>query len=328
MLVVPFATAVTPAYTPPIIADSAYQIGTQITSMGPVGGPHVIPNGYNFASGDYWFDGNVSLALGSACTINGTVRLFSLGVVTINGTVDGVGRGGAGAGVGNFSTQQGMIYYEYFSGGVSSASVGFVGSGGLGSSFPGGLFYPPLPALNTIVASPLFALAPSLNNIGTATSGGSITALAGLPTKLQGGGGSGGYSIFMNVSNTPNLPGNGGSGANGGAGLLIMARGIYVSVGLINLAGLPGTNGQLDIPAQVYESAGGGGGGGGGSFVALAQRDANGLPVMSIDPSRVFLSPGNGGANVLSNPLSWNVQVAVSNASPGTPGCFIHQVIG
>jgi hypothetical protein len=319
------ATPVTPTYTPPAIADSAYKIGTQITSMGPVNGPHVIPNQippYNFAAGDYWFDGNVSLALGSTCTINGTVRIFSLGVVTINGLVDGVGRGGAGAAEKLFVTDS-ITGNSY--GNNNTGPSGFVGRGGQYHNI-NPASNDPLPRSWLGGTSPVSIpeTKPDLNVIGTTFVAGSITALSGIPLKLIGSGG--GSGVGSGNSYVAPLT-YGGAGGNGGAGLLIMARGIYISVGLVNLTGGNGFDAHGTV--AEYTIATGGSPGGGGSFVALAEKNINGLPVMSIDPVRVLVNSGNNGLNsIMFSPVPGFGLPSFSAGIPGTPGCSITQVIG
>jgi len=294
------ATPETPIFAPPALADSAYKIGTQITAHGPVGGPHVIPNGYNFPAGDYWYDGSVSLALGSTCTINGTTRIFSLGVVTINGTVDGAGRGVAGAVA---VTAQGV--------GTSGTVSGFVGNGGSGAGatvlVPGFRlqFQIVLPGYG---AEALFASTPILSLAGLSAV--PWTAVSGLPGLLAGSqSGSGASHIAADDK--------GGDGGGSGAGMLLMARGIYITIGRVNLNGAAGQN-----SSATFEPFTGGGGGGGGSFCALAERDTNGLPTMSILPTRIDTSGGPGG-------IEWfGTEPGFIHATTGGTGALITQVIG
>lgn len=302
------ATPETPTYAPPALANSAYQIGTQITSMGGVGGPHTIPNGHNFVAGDYWFDGNVTLAVSTSCTINGTVRIFSLGTITINGTVDGVGRGVAGkAGV---TTSSGGAAIN----GVSGVDTGFVGNGGNGGSAISASRHGFFAYQGGTGAAAVNQSSPVINVIGTATSGGSWTAVAGLPTALIGGqSGSGGAGGDSGTAS--------GAGGWSGAGLLLMARAIYVTAGQINLSGSSGANAS----GSAYGVASGGGGGGGGSLVALAERDTNGLPVMSVLPTRINTVGGIGGADFLA---STEVSATFTPATSGGTGAVIQQVIG
>lgn len=304
------ATPGTPTYTPPYLADSAYQIGTKITAHGPIGGPHVIPNGYNFPAGDYWYDGNVSLASGTTCTINATVRIFSLGTITIAGTIDGDFRA-----TDYWSTLSGNppVYI------AEDGARGFVGKGGAGGRLVRkdyqGTFYD-MNAGNG--SAPLYQSEPVLNVIGTAESGGSFTAVTGLPTTLHGGP-SGGRVVMVEGSSTSIVA---GSGSYGGAGLLFMARGVYVTTGNINLRGEAG---KLDIGGGLGDRRQApNGGGGGGSFVALIERDVNGLPNYSINEARINVSGGSCVTGIESS----SQNTIFEAPQPGTPGCIITQVIG
>lgn len=309
------ATPETPTYTPPYLTDAAYQIGTKIIAHGPVGGPHVIPNGYNFAMGDYWYDGSVSLASGTTCTINGTVRIFSLGTITINGTIDGDYRA-----TDYWSTLSGTRPVYIAEDGIR----GFVGKGGAGGRT---VRYNYQVFLNGDMrdmhagngAAPLYQSKPQLNVIGTSVSGGSYTAIAGLPTTLCGGT-SGGtvMTVMIGVGVSP------GQGAYAGAGLLFMARGVYVTTGNINLRGQHAPYASISEPTKGDQHYAHCGGGGGGSFVALVERDINGLPNCSISEARIDVSGGGCWTEIEASS-----QIMLFTApSPGTPGCIITQVIG
>jgi hypothetical protein len=289
----------TPTYAPPALLDSAYHIGTQITAHGPVGGPHVIPNGYNFPSGDYWYDGNVSLASGTSCTINGTVRICSVGTMTINGTIDGVGRGSAGS----TDFVQGFLGSSGSSAGVSRAPIA-------GYANPA-YVYPWAPF-------PLYSSAPLISPVFT-YSGGSVSQITGgLPIILLGGNGPkvviemvydgtvGPYGSLTNVAHDMAYR------PSGGAGLLMMARGFYLTTGNINLSG---ENGSVrTVSGFTWPLAGGGG----GSLVVLIQANSNGLPTHLIDKSRINVSGGAESTNGTPEPT----------AGAGTAGCIITQVIG
>jgi hypothetical protein len=308
------ATPGTPTYTPPYLADSAYQIGTQITAHGPVGGPHVIPDGYNFDAGSYWYDGSVSLASGTTCTINYTVRIFSLGTITINGTIDGDNRN-----YDSWPTLSGTPPTYVAEDGLR----GFVGKGGTGGrtvrhfGTPGADY--DMRAGNGGV--PLYQSEPSLNVIVTAESGGSYTAVSGLPTNL-GGGPSGGKVVMVETTPSPGIyP---AMGVYGGAGLLFMARGIYITTGNINLRGQYGSSGIYPDYTVCDRRHAPSGGGGGGSFVGLVECDVNGLPNMSINESRIMVS--GGGCVTGIEPSS--ATRSFTAPQPGTSGCVITQVIG
>jgi hypothetical protein len=313
------ATPDTPTYTPPTYADSAFQIGTQITSMGPVGGPHTIPNGHVFAAGDYWFDGDLNLPTNYTCYVNVHVRIFSLGTININGTIDGRGRGGAGGG------------YAIGSGRIPSrptSEIGFVGIGGQSgnATYVGEQGYP---------LNPQYGSMPEISVIPVAVNGtGQVTAVSGLPQYNVGvnvglAGGGGGANRWFGLSGTEYRD----PGASGGAGLLLMARGIYISSGLVDLRGADGDAASWHTYGFSYypplTSYGSPGGGGGGSFVALAQADVNGLPVMSINTSRIYVSGGVGGVAIYEPPAPATVADGRwVDGLPGTPGGIKTKVIG
>jgi hypothetical protein len=256
-----------------------------------VGGPHVIPNGYNFPAGDYWYDGDVSLASGTTCTINGTVRICSVGTMTINGTIDGSGRGSIGA---------------------SGFVTGFLGSSGASAfiSHAPQTGYPNLVYIWTNPPLPLYSSPPLISPL-FAYSGVSVSQIVGgLPLNLIGGNAESvakelcipGPSIDHNLGNKP----------SGGAGLLMMARGFYLTTGNINLSG---ENGSVrTVSGFTWPLAGGGG----GSLVVLIQANSNGLPTHLIDKSRINVSGGAGSTNGTPEPT----------AGAGTAGCIIPQVIG
>lgn len=303
----------TPQYSPPYLADSAYHIGTQITAHGPVGGPHIIPNGYNFTNGYYWYDGDVTLPSGSTCHINNSVRILSTGNITINGTVDGAGRGGlTGTAV---STPAGYWYP-----GIPGNFSGLTSHGGNGAGLE--LVTPGGPIVNPRAGSaPIYASPPILSIIGTASdSAGSWTAIAGLPSSIEGSHGASGTS-YPDTSGGYNVAVSGAAGY-AGAGLLLMARGIFITVGQVNLNGLDGQSGS----GTWGQFSGGGGGGGGGTFIALAGRDINGLINMSILLSRINTEGGNAGISYRGS--DEYLPFHDIPAGDATAGAVITQIIG
>ena len=317
--VVTTVAALPPAeYTPPLIADAVYQVGTQIVAHGPAGGPHVIPNGYNFASGDWWYDGDVSLPAGNTCTINGNVRIFAriaagVGAITIEGTVNGKGRGLAG-GAAPGITRIVNIFGGYIWGvadGLVGAGNGLIGRGGAGGTNHALGYWFNYPAVGGNVTDPAGF---TVQVIPTTEVAGTWTVVAGLPTNLQGsGGGSGG-----NIQYPYGVGALGGAGGKGGAGLALIARGVFVhGSGLIDLRGNDGAQGT---PAGARPAQCGGAGGGGGTFVGLAERTTNGLTNMVIDANRVLSDGGNGALST-----GWYIG---THGEAGGPGGFISQVIG
>lgn len=281
------------------IADIVYQIGTPLVWDGL--------SNLTLNTGDYWVAGNLTIAFGVTLTINGSVRLFSTGIITIEGTIDGKGKGGLLGG-----TSGGYSWVTYPS--TQGAGIGHVGRGGAGGSrnnypivpaSPGGQVLSPPPPAPIIIGT---AIDPATSR---------WTAVSGIPRPpLMGSGGGGGGD----AANVTRGRGNGGAG---GSGLLIMARGIFCTTGMVDLRGAPGDDGKI-VPPPLGEVPGGGnGGGGGGSFIALAERDANGLPVLNITSTRVLTSGGAGGA------AGYNSYGYASlPGSVGGRGSFVAQVIG
>jgi hypothetical protein len=148
---------------------------------------------------------------------------------------------------------------------------------------------------------------------------GSWTEVAGVPDVLDGdGGGAGGAIDYPSPG-----PSTGGDGGRAGAGFGLFFRGIFNTTGLIDLRGADGALGVLgpnNQTAPPYAGTSGGGGGSGGSLVALAERDVNGLPVLSVDMQRVLTDGGQPAAH-----QGWYPGPA---ATPGGPGAKIAQVIG
>jgi len=311
--IVPVTVAVPPPpdFTPPTIADSAYQVGAQLTAathptvVSGATAPYVFVDGGDLPSGDYWVDGDISLGIGHTITINGTVRLFSTGSVTINGTVDGAGRGGAGTpGVPTTPPYKPAIA-------ANSYIKGFCSRGGAGGAFLQIGYVSPT-AFN-IPAD--YGSVPKISVIGTGAP--SFIAMGGIPFNAKGGSGCGGSGYSDDVGYAVTT----GSGGAAGAGFVIVARGIYITTGTVDLRGINGTNSTPGIP-NVYAMGGGGGGGAGGSFIGLAERVASGLENIIIYMPRILVSGGQGGAS--SHPSKGYVRPG----APGGAGAIITQIIG
>lgn len=307
-----------PEFQPKYIVDAVY-----LGSLLPAG-TELLWDGttdLTLAAGYYWVNGDLTIAFGVTLTITGTVWISGTGVFTNLGTINGKGRGRAGAnGIASNSAwaPQGYVWYVNWlgahpqaGGGTPGGFVGLAGDGGshrangfpLGSPGKGGV--------------PLFNAVPLINVIGTAEDvSGSWTAVAGIPDVLDGDGGGAGGAIDYP---TPGIS-TGGNGGDAGAGLGLFFRGIFNTTGLIDLRGNDGMPGNGVSNASHFGGWSGGGGASGGTLVALAERDVNGLPVLAVDMNRVLT---DGGAPGASN--GWYVGAA---ATAGGPGAKIAQVIG
>ena len=306
-VVVTVAALPPPEFSPPTIHDDVYKVGTQLDETdgrisGAPGGPYTFDDASNFTEGDYWFDNDVSLGAGNTITINGNVRFFSLGDVTINGTIDGSGRGLAGGAGVTASVLQHLWHLIYYVGFPNAGtSGGLVGRGGYGASF---VWFSHLTAMPVRGGNPTNPQGITISIIPTTEAAGQWTAVSGIPTNMKGCGG-GGASAF-----NAHVPSGvvSGAGGKGGAGLLIMARGIFITgSGLVDLRGANGGNDA--------------GGGGGGSFIGLAERTATGLTNMVIDANRVLITGGAAGPLVKLNYRDFFNMA-------GGPGAFKSQVIG
>lgn len=310
-------TPQTPTYAPPAIADSAYQIGTQLTAathptvISGASAPYTFVNGGDLPEGDYWIDGDVSLAAGDTITINGTVRLFCLGTVTINGTIDGKGRGGAGAAAVTATANTSRK-------GNDISDSAFVGKGGNGGHATNPTFVTPI--YRAAQGGTVALASPQSTPVLTV----SKDTLSGIPTKLYGTGGAGGAALGLWAATA-----TGGAGGAGGAGLAIIARGIVLTLGLVDLRGNDGGNASTTFFNQNLAVGGGGGGGGGGSFVALHEGYIVGTVVSdnsSIYPNRVLNSGGAGG--LLSRNDGYQASNMGENGFAGNSGAYINTFIG
>jgi len=239
--------------------SAAYQIGTVLpsiatnTSIGTLG-----------SQTTYYNVGNLTLPSGVTLTVNGSVIIYVDGTFTIDGSIDGIGKGVAGAAQGANSNPGGWAY------GAAPSNTGYVGQGGTGATV-GASHNQGWGAQHTAAAR--HAIAPIVTPVVQTT-----TQLAGIPTETLwgGGGGTGGNSLS--------------SGGNGGAGLIIVCRGIIMvnTAEKIDLSGSGGANGT-----------GGGGGGGGGSLLILVE-DQVGVGVdFTVFSSKVVYAGGAGGGSSL-----------------------------
>lgn len=244
-----------------------------IVVVGDVG--VIQPGSYNLtgnadmnASGAvYYYPGDLELADGATLTINNNVQLRVRGFFTVNGDIDGVGRGKAGvadvAGIGN----------------ISPGIPGFIGNsrgmdGVRGRALPrGGALIYTVPCAFTQGANAAFPF------LDLTVSG---TQLLGIPSDLRGtSGGAGGKLVAQVVSEFV----LGGAGANSGAGLAIICRGLAVGAsGSINTSGADSastsvSNDGIGLRFRTYPGAGGAGSPGG--FLLLLDGAGISIPDLS-----------------------------------------------
>lgn len=249
------------------LPDSFYNVtGTALTSVCTivvVGGVGVIqPGTYNLtgnadmnASGAvYYYLGDLELADGATLTVNNNTQIRVRGFFTVNGDIDGIGRGLAG--VADSSAWQT----------VQAGTPGFLGN----SRGMDGVI-----AARTVArvrearpSTQICALTQGLNStfphIDLNVSG---TTLLGIPGDMRGtSGGAGGKTghYAFNDPNNGTVTHTGGTGGDGGAGLTIISRGMAMGLsGSIDLSGddsaATSSLKGIDLDWRVFPGAGGAG---------------------------------------------------------------------
>jgi hypothetical protein len=202
---------------------------TTVTTIVVVGDVGVIQAGtYNLPAGIYYYLGDLELADGATLTINGTVQIHVRGFFTINGDIDGVGRGRAGqADVSGWgTTQAGLQGYIGNTRGMDGISALPRGGFALGFSF-----------FQTVACALTQGRFSSFPFIELQASG---DDLLGVPGDLAGTSGGAGGKLGHSPDGfaTGTVTSVGGSGADSGAGLAIIARGVALGAsGEIDLSG-------------------------------------------------------------------------------------------
>lgn len=253
-----------------------------VCTIVPVGGVGVIqPGTYNLtgnadmnaAGAVYYYPGDLELADGATLTVNNNVQLRVLGFFTINGDIDGVGRGKTGVadpGVLGEPVDYPPPNYER-SRMATLGTSGFLGnSRGMDGIARFNVESETDPCPTTRGANDAFPY------VELAVSG---TSLIGIPSDLRGtSGGPGGRSIRNGTFLSLLQPVNhalGGTGADSGAGLVIVCRGLaFGGSGTINLSGDDSV-----APSVVDErQPGAGGAGSPGAFLLLLDGSGISLP--------------------------------------------------
>jgi len=232
------------------LPDAYYTSGgtSLATQIGAALSGNTIVSNCNLPDGIYRHNGDLTINSGVTVTINGTVQLRVKGFLTVNGTIDGVGRGKAGVA----DTGQAITLVV---GGLTGTTTDFaafqprvnqilgtpgfigstIGSDGVDYRPPNGLV---TPYVHTRPARMTFGTQSSAPVVAPAVVGGSLT---GFFTDVAGtGGGPGGRG--GSAGDTVAAGHRGGAGGNGGAGLIIICRGM--AVGLSSLIDLSGANGS------------------------------------------------------------------------------------
>lgn len=222
---------------------------TAVTTIVVVGGVGVIQAGtYNLTAGTYYYLGDLELSNGATLTINGTVQIRVRGFFTINGDIDGVGRGKAGqAGAGDINNRvAGLPGFL----GNSRGMDGIVRNGGrVGILWT----WPCAMTAGSYSAFPYLDITVDGNSI------------LGIPADLAGTSGGAGGKLGSTGSANPSaatVVNQGGTGADSGAGLALVSRGLaFGASGAIDLSGddSTATSPVTMLGQSVYPGPGGSG---------------------------------------------------------------------
>jgi hypothetical protein len=286
-----------------VIADAWYiSEGTELSTVLTIVADAVTVNG-NLTAGIYYYDGDLTINAGVDVTFNGQVDLRIKGNLTINGSLDGKGRGQTGATAPDLSSFVDTTY----SFGPHWHDMNLGTSGFLG---------------NTIPASGLTANANTAGGDTVYEAGGDNGAAIGLvegqhssipvfdllwdgldlqgtPSDMKGTSGSSGHASM--VYSGTGVAGlftyryiNAGNGGESGAGLTIVCRGLSFGVaGHIDSSGNDGTEGVLGNYGFLfwdYYAGSGAGGAPGGILIAL---DGNSATFPTISTSTIIAKYGD-----------------------------------
>lgn len=225
----------------------------------------------------FYVDGDFTISAGTTLFVVGDCELRVKGVLQVNGNINGVGSGPAGA-TDPLSPQ--TLLPSFFQ--APSGTDGYVGNTRAGHSWisevDGSIF-------RTTVASgetpnlPAYRLR---NNAGT--------SIRGTPRFLSGTSGGAGGRVTLIVSTSPleilHWPGPDGGAA--GAGLMIVCRGMNFGVaGSLNLNGDDGLSGILYGPPAPAFFSGAGAGGAAGACLVLLDGSLSSIPDMGVGFSAV-----------------------------------------
>jgi len=268
-----------PLLTPsaPVLADGFYTSkGTDLASISPSivnGSGHITADctltGHEDAtnaSAIYYYDGDLTIDNGVTVTITDNVQLRVKGILTNNGTIDGVGGGHTGI-------KTDSLYWR-------NQKRGYIGDtqGADGWKEKPGAWQAQVYTANRVYG--YHETFPSITiDAGDQTASPVPTDLSGIPTDLRGTGGGRGQRMSDDADIAIQ---SGGEGGDGGAGLCVISRGFsFGASGQIDLSGTDGeTLTAVDWGDSRWIRAGTGGGGGAGAVLALMDGGAA-LPDLS-----------------------------------------------
>jgi hypothetical protein len=236
----------------------------------------------NNASAVYYYPGDLELADGAILQVNNNTQLRVRGFFTVNGDIDGIGRGKAGvADSGGWMATQ-------------AGTPGFIGN----SRGMDGVLGMPMPRGGVYIQTQACAFTQGQHSafpyLDLTVSG---TTLLGIPSDMRGTSGGAGGKIGRATAGdwtTGTVNANGGTGADSGAGLAIICRGLSVGAsGSINLSGDDSAATSLSasgigVSRPCYPGPGGAGSPGG--FLLLL--DGSGISIPDLSGGRFIAACG------------------------------------
>jgi len=296
-----------------VLPDSWYSAsGTDIAALGAAltttlvsgvrhitGGTGII--GSNALGGTrIYCTGDLELDAGVALSFTKNVLLVVNGHVQINGLLNGKGNGKAGA------AAVAAANYDSKADGVA----GYLGPTLSGGGYQDRYVRISGPSNNQtwLDSAPGYQTAGAVSVVPRLALTYDNGVLAGLPTDLQGSGGSTGHVVDTGAAFIA-----GGAGGNGGGGLVIIARGVsFGAAGEIRTSGNDGSLGAV----SGNHRAGSGGGGAPGAVIIVIDGLANEIPDLSHITAIWGSSPIPAGVTPLTQPSVMVLTTATVNVNP------------
>jgi hypothetical protein len=263
--------SVIPPAAGPALDDAWYTSqGTNLSTVCTIVGGVIQAGTYNLtghaelnhANAIYYYNGDLELSSGATLTVNNNVQLRVRGFFTINGDIDGIGRGQAGG------VEDGVL---------ANQNVGLRGFVGSTRGWEGLQQYSAFSStwFRRTIARTVTGLNSSFPYIELLATGGS---LSGLPLDLRGTSGSRGGRITTLIGGEAILA-DAGDGGDSGAGLAIICRGAATGIsGEIDLSGADSTLGDDELISGTTYNAGSGAPGGPGALFIVIDGSAPSLP--------------------------------------------------
>lgn len=270
------------ALTNAFYSSQGVDLATVLTISGANPG-HVTANGnltgaadLNSALAIYFYAGDLVIDAGVTVTINNNVQLRVLGNLTINGTIDGKGRGRSGAA--QISSQPTDLSNAQMTR-HNDGTPGFLGSpksaGGF-ISFGSDIVLHQFDGWQVVGAN-VAVPAAALSFDGT--------SLQGIFSDMRGSSGSSGNCSAHGRGRTGGLlefSARGGAGGPSGAGLVVIARGVtFGAAGKIDLSGGDGSLGETYAANGNTNRAGSGAGGAPGGCLVIIDGPLSAVPILS-----------------------------------------------